>query len=81
MSYKKSKDCWVGLIRYNLNGENVIEEKYTPRVTMSYVDWIKYVGRGDNVILGSGGVIPSGTSQTTGGNSGTVYNGYVRQGW
>lgn len=79
--YCKAKDCWTGLRYYDLNGEKhkIIKEKYTPRVTMSYSDWIKYVGRGDNVLLESGGVIPSGTVQTSGGLRGSVYRGHVRQ--
>ena len=62
MSYCKSCDCWSGLKEYDLNGikHKYVFEKYTPRVTMPYSEWVNYVGSGKNVILGSGGVIPSG---------------------
>ena len=73
MSYYKAKDCCPTKEEY--------KEEYTPRVTMPYQKWIGYVGRGDNVLLGSGGVIPSKTVQTAGGLSGAVYSGHVRQGW
>lgn len=83
MSYSKAQDCWSGLKDYDLNGQKqtTIKEEYTPRVTMPYSEWVQYVGRGDNVLLGSGSVIPSGTVQTAGGLSGAVYRGQVRQGW
>lgn len=83
MSYSKAQDCWSGLKDYDLNGQKqtTIKEEYTPRVTMPYSEWVQYVGRGDNVLLASGGVIPSGPVQTAGGLSGVVYRGHVRQGW
>ena len=81
--YCKAKDCWSGLRDYDLNGQKhpTIKEEYTQHVTMPYSEWVNYVGRGDNVLLGSGGVIPSGTVQTPGGLGGAVYRGHVRQGW
>ena len=78
MSYVKLKNTWSGS-ETNFR-EFITTEYYTPRITMPYADWINYVGRGDNVLLGSGGVIPSGTEQTAGGLSGSVYRGNVRQG-
>ena len=83
MSYCKEYDCWSGLKKYDLNGikDKHIVEKYTPKVTMPYSEWIDYVGSGKNVILGSGGVIPSGTVNTAGGMGGAVYRGHVRQGY
>jgi len=82
MSYCKSGDCWSGLKNYNLNGikHKYVFEKYTPRVTMPYSEWVDYVGSGKNVILGSGGVIHSGTVNTVGGLDGKVYRGHVKQG-
>jgi hypothetical protein len=83
MSYCRLCDCWTGLKEYDLNGikDKYVFEKYTPRVTMPYSEWVNYVGSGKNVILGSGGVIPSGTVNTPGGLSGAVYRGHVRQGY
>jgi hypothetical protein len=66
MSYVKLKNTWSEYIEY-----------YTPRITMPYREWVKYVHNGSNVLLGSGGVIPSGTQQTPGGLSGSVYRGSI----
>jgi hypothetical protein len=82
MSYCKLKDCWVGLSNYNLAGKkNEVLEEYVPPVTLSWPEWQQYVASGNNVLLGSGGVIPNGTVQTVGGLSGAVYSGHVRQGY
>lgn len=83
MSYCKSFDCWSGLKEYDLNGikHKYVFEKYIPRVTMPYSEWGSYVGSGKNVILGSGGVTPSGTVNTTGGLGEVVYRSHVRQGY
>jgi len=81
MSYKKSKDYWSGLEKYNLSGKKYILEKYTPPVTMPFNDWQQYVASGNNVLSGSGGIIPSGTVQTAFGGGGTVYRGHVRSGY
>ena len=87
MSYSKIKDCWNGIESYNLSGvkmgmnKEVNKEDYVPPVTMSLPEWQKYVSRGDNVLLGSGGVIPGGPSQIGWGGGGSVDKGHVRQGW
>lgn len=82
MSYSKSKDCWTGLSNYNLCGlKNKVLEEYVAPVTLSWPEWQQYVGSGNNVLLGSGGVIPNGTIQTAGGMSGAVYTWHVRNGW
>jgi hypothetical protein len=83
MSYSKSKDCWGGLENYNLSGKknSKVIENYVPPVTMSLGQWQQYVASGKNVLLGSGGVIPSGTVQTPFGGGGAVYRGSVRQGY
>jgi 2-keto-4-pentenoate hydratase/2-oxohepta-3-ene-1,7-dioic acid hydratase in catechol pathway len=70
-SYKTLKNTWQ---TFN------ITENYESKITMSYPDWINYVSSGRNALL-EGGVIPSGTVQTAGGNSGAVYKGPVRQGY
>lgn len=84
MSYARAKDCWNGLQTYNLSGKkscvNIVED-YTPPVTMPLWQWQEYVSAGNNVLLGSGGVIPSGTVQTPFGGGGAVYQGHVRQGY
>jgi len=80
MSYSILKNTWNGLNSYNLNGPLVTEECYTPPVTMSLPEWQNYVGSGLNVLLGSGGVIPSGTINTGWNTGGSVYSGHVRQG-
>ena len=79
MTYSLAKNCWSGINRYD--NKNKYIEQYTPRVTMPYSDWINYVSKGNNVLLGSGGIIPSGTVNTVGGLNGAVYSGTVRQGW
>ena len=83
MSYCKSSNCWSGLKEYDLNGikHTPIVEKYTPRVTIPYSEWVNYIGSGKNVILGSGGVIPGGTVNTGWGMGGSVYKGHVSQGY
>lgn len=55
-------------------------ENYESKITMSYKDWQDFVASGNNSLL-SGGIIPSGTVQTAGGNSGAVYKGTVRHGY
>ena len=57
------------------------KEHYSGPVTLSLAEWQQHLQNGDNVIQGAGGVIPAGTSQTAGGNSGAVYSGTVRQGY
>ena len=57
-----------------------IKEDYESKITMPLDEWQKFVARGGNSML-SGGIIPSGTVQTPGGNSGAVYKGHVRQGY
>lgn len=79
MSYCKVKNCWSGLKNYDLSGK--IVEEYVPPVTLSLSEWRKYIATGNNVLLGSGGVIPGGTIQTPFGGGGAVYKGHVRQGW
>ena len=82
MSYCKSKNCWTGLKKYNLNGcKNKPVEEYAPRVTLSLPQWQQYVASGNNVLLGSGGVIPGGTTLIPFDGNGSVYSGHVRQGW
>tara|TARA_B110000908_G_C10149050_1_gene400453 strand:+ start:375 stop:644 length:270 start_codon:yes stop_codon:yes gene_type:complete len=83
MSYAKAKDCWVGLETYNLSGRKTknTREEYVPPVTMPFNEWQQYVASGNNVLLGSGGVIPSGTVQTAFGGRGAVFRGHVRQGF
>lgn len=83
MSYSYAKDCWLGFQQYNLSGlkANRYTEPYVAPVTLPYDQWIRYVSRGDNVLLGSGGVISGGTVQTPFGGSRAVYKGYVRQGY
>jgi hypothetical protein len=86
MSYNKLKDCWTGLVVYNLSGKKTgntrqTVENYVPPVTMPFSEWQKYVGSGANVLLGSGGVISSGTVNTGFGGGGAVYKGHVRQGY
>ncbi len=71
MPYTKLKNTWAS--------KQTIEA-YSGPVTMSLPEWNKYVSSGFNVLYGSGGVIPGGTIQTAGGNSGAVYAGHVRQG-
>jgi hypothetical protein len=83
MSYSKAKDCWVGIEKYNLVGKKTskVIESYVPPVTMPFGQWQQYVASGNNVLLGSGGVIPSGTVQTPFGGGGAVYSGTIRQGY
>lgn len=57
------------------------KEPYESKITMSLPEWKEFVGSGMNTLLLSGGIIPSGTRQTAGGNSGAVYRGHVRQGY
>jgi hypothetical protein len=79
--YCKSKDCWAGLSNYNLSGKKkVLIEKYVPPVTISWPEWRQYIASGNNVLLGSGGIIPNGTIKTPFGG-GAVYAGHVRQGF
>lgn len=56
-------------------------ETYEPKITMSLPKWRNFIASGQNTLLLSGGVIPSGTMGTYGGNSGAVYRGHVRQGY
>lgn len=79
MEYKKLKDTWSGLQPYNLSGKT--KENYSGPVTLSLPEWKEYVASGKNILYGSGGIIPGGTIQTAGGNSGAVYSGLVRQGY
>lgn len=89
MNYKKLKDCWVGLERYNLNGKTKYLDKldmsnieyYSGPVTLSYPEWVNYISSGNNVLLGSGGVIPGCTQQTGFGLNSAVYKGHVRKGY
>ena len=78
--YKMSQNTWLGLSPYNLNGTSS-KEMYGGPVTLSLPQWHDYVSSGVNTLLGSGGVIPGGTMNTPGGESGAVYKGHVRQGW
>jgi hypothetical protein len=83
MSYSKAKDCWSGLDNYNLSGKmnkDVTNENYVPPVTLSLPEWRNYIASGNNVLLGSGGVIPGGIVSTPFGG-GAVYRGRVRQGY
>ena len=77
MNYTTLKNTWNGSVSYGYQPKKIIKECYTPRVTMTYRDWIRYISTGNNILLGSGGVIPSGTIQTAGGQSGAVYKGQV----
>jgi hypothetical protein len=87
--YCKLKDSWTGLQQYNLVGPksryiittNQVTEEYTPPITLSLPEWKQYVSSGNNVLLGSGGVIPGSTIQTPFGGKGVVYKGNVRQGY
>ena len=74
MSYKKLKECWNSTIDYNL------KENYNP-ITMLYPDWQKFISKGQNVMLLSGGIKPSGTVQTNFSSGGAVIKGHVRQGY
>ena len=76
-TYKKLDNCWLGLKKYNLNGNDILED-YNP-ITMPLNEWQEYVASGQNTLQLSGGVIPSGTEQTGFGNSGAVFKGNVRQ--
>ena len=82
MEYSKLSNTWSGLRSYNLNGKNVKNsiEKYGGPVTMSLNDWREYVASGKNTLEGSGGVIPSGRTQS-GWTGQAVYSGHVRQGY
>ena len=89
MNYAKLKDTWVGIeIPYTIASKKILgkkiqnytQEDYTPRITLSYPQWQRYISAGNNVLLGSGGVIPGGTVNT-GWGGGAVYKGHVRQGW
>ena len=90
MSYRKLRDTWSLyrscdipiMIYYGQNISSWVHQKenYSGPVTISFAEWQQYLQNGDNIIQGSGGVIPGGTSQTPGGNSGAVYRGTVRQG-
>lgn len=79
MNYARLKNTWNGSVSYGHQTKKTIKECYTPPVTMSYQDWIKYISTGNNILLGSGGIISSGTMQTAGGQSGAVYKGKVKQ--
>jgi hypothetical protein len=84
MSYCKLKNIWTGLSKYDLSGRKNMEnikETYTPPVTLSLPEWQQYVASGNNVLLGSGGVIPGGTKQMPFGGGGVVYKGHMRQGY
>ena len=76
--YSKSKNCWSGLKKYDLTGKKI--EEYVTPVTLSLPEWQQYVASGNNVLLGSGGVIPNGTITTPFSGS-AVYRGHVRQGY
>jgi hypothetical protein len=78
MEYNKLKNTWGGLKSYDLNGK--VKENYTGPVTMSLPEWQQYVASGNNVLLGSGGVIP-GPVLGTGWTGQSVYGGHVRQGY
>ena len=56
------------------------KEKYESKITMTLPEWQEFVASGGNSML-AGGVIPGGTVQTPGGNSGAVFKGHVRQGY
>ena len=47
---------------------------------MSLPEWNEYVASGKNILLGSGGVIPSGRLES-GWTGQAVYSGHVRQGY
>jgi hypothetical protein len=65
MSYSKLKDCWLGLSDCNLNGKkSILIEEYVPIVRLSWPEWKQYIANGNNVLLGSGGVITGRTLQT-----------------
>jgi hypothetical protein len=78
MNYCTLSNTWIGLSCYNLNGFTPkkvdIYEGYVAPVTLSFPEWQKYIASGNNILLGSGGVIPGGTV------GGSVYKGHVRQG-
>ena len=84
MSYRKFRDTWSLYrscdIPIMISSWVHQKENYSGPVTISFAEWQQYLQNGDNIIQGSGGVIPGGTSQTPGGNSGAVYRGTVRQG-
>ena len=80
MNYNKLQDTWSGLLSYNLNGKKTNIEQYSGRVTMSLPEWNEYVASGKNILLGSGGVIPSGRLES-GWTGQAVYSGHVRQGY
>jgi hypothetical protein len=75
MSYSKLKDTWIGMVRYKNFTEN-----YTPRITIPYPQWQRYISEGNNTLYGDA-IIPGGTMQTGFGQSGAVYKGHVRQGY
>lgn len=83
--YCKAKDVWTGLQPYNTvgpkNNIKTVTEEYTPPVTLSLPAWQEYISSGNNVLLGSGGVISGSTVQTPFGGGGAVYKGHVRQGY
>jgi len=79
MDYKKLKNTWNGLKSYDLNGK--IKEEYAGPVTLSLPKWRNYIASGNHILLGSGGVIPGGTTQTPFGGGGAVYFGHVQQGY
>ena len=56
-------------------------ENYESKITMPFDQWQEFVAKGGNTMYLPGGIIPSGTEQTAGGNSGAVYKGHVRQGY
>ena len=84
MNYKLLKNTWIELKSCDICCKNTTTnktiERYEPPVTLSLPEWQQYVTSGNNILLGSGGVIPGGTQ---GGNllSGSVYRGHVRQGY
>lgn len=58
---------------FDENSSNNLKKYFEyPPVTLSLPEWQQYVASGNNTLLGSGGVIPGGTMQTVGGNSGAV---------
>ena len=80
-SYALSKNTWIGLCQNNTNSvryESI--ENYGGPVTLSMNEWRDYLAKGNNVLLGSGGVIPGGTVSTPFGGGGAVFAGHVRQG-
>lgn len=82
MNYSKLKNTWIKPQRYELSAKKIlVEEEYTPRVTLSMPEWRRYLASGNSVLLGAGGVIPGGTLNTGWAGNGSVYAGNVNQGY